>query len=234
MPNGFPFTTTSSSVALKRVLGALIGGTFALGATWVPNRAEALLVFTVRQVGTDVVIYGNGSINTQGLTFDSGPFDNPTRINSSLGELGTGPGGTGTPTDAYSGITGPENFGTGSGFNLGLSTDSASNAVYLCINTSNCNGQFIYLPSTYLSGNSISSTTIFSSSTLASLGLVPKSSFEWTWGAGAPSQTLRLDIEPVPAPLPLFGAASAYGWSRRLRRRIRNRVAVAPGSTTNS
>lgn len=36
--------------------------------------------------------------------------------------------------------------------------------------------------------------------------------------------TLTIDpfsiTEPVPAPLPLFGAAAAFGWSRRLRRRI--------------
>lgn len=28
---------------------------------------------------------------------------------------------------------------------------------------------------------------------------------------------------PVPGPLPLFGAAAAFGWSRRLRQRIRSR-----------
>lgn len=44
--------------------------------------------------------------------------------------------------------------------------------------------------------------------------------------------TLAIDsfniTEPVPAPLPLFGAAAAFGWSRRLRRRI----SVAGGSAS--
>jgi hypothetical protein len=31
----------------------------------------------------------------------------------------------------------------------------------------------------------------------------------------------------VPAPLPLFGASAAYGWSRRLRRRLSNPQAKA-------
>ncbi|MEB3167830.1 MAG: hypothetical protein VKK97_03770 [Synechococcaceae cyanobacterium] len=30
----------------------------------------------------------------------------------------------------------------------------------------------------------------------------------------------------VPAPLPLFGAGAAYGWSRRLRRRLSNPKAL--------
>lgn len=33
--------------------------------------------------------------------------------------------------------------------------------------------------------------------------------------------------EPVPAPLPLLGAGAAFGWSRRLKRRIRSQAGVA-------
>lgn len=40
-------------------------------------------------------------------------------------------------------------------------------------------------------------------------------------------QITNFDAEPVPAPLPLLGAGAAFGWSRRLRRRIRSRVAMA-------
>jgi hypothetical protein len=36
---------------------------------------------------------------------------------------------------------------------------------------------------------------------------------------------------PVPGPLPVMGAGAAFGWSRRLRRRLRrNTFAVAPVS----
>lgn len=40
-------------------------------------------------------------------------------------------------------------------------------------------------------------------------------------------QVTNFDATEVPAPLPLLGAGAALGWSRRLRRRIRSRVAMA-------
>ena len=38
------------------------------------------------------------------------------------------------------------------------------------------------------------------------------------------SSSLQPHQNPVPGPLPLFGAAAAYSWSRRLRRRIAEKV----------
>jgi MYXO-CTERM domain-containing protein len=35
------------------------------------------------------------------------------------------------------------------------------------------------------------------------------------------AQTLKVEPVPAPAPLPLFGAAAAFGWSRRIRKQIK-------------
>ena len=92
---------------------------------------------------------------------------------------------------------------------------------------------YIILPSGTACTNplacTISNTSRYTG-TVASLGLTP-GTYTWTWGASE-NQKLTIYVE-VPAPLPLFGAATAFGWSRRLRRRIRKRAAVAPGSTSN-
>ena len=86
----------------------------------------------------------------------------------------------------------------------------------------------------YTPGTSITSTATFNSQTLAGLGftttgllgtwtLQPKDGSD-TYSAfdtiqvviGAPPSPSTA----VPGPLPLFGAAAAFGWSRRLRKRI--------------
>ena len=50
--------------------------------------------------------------------------------------------------------------------------------------------------------------------------------YTWAWGAGA-DQRIEITVIPVPGPLPALGAAAAFGWSRRLRRRV---AAAAPGA----
>lgn len=47
----------------------------------------------------------------------------------------------------------------------------------------------------------------------------------------ATTDTLKYAIAtaPVPLPLPLFGAAAGFGWSRRLRKRIRSRNVSTEG-----
>jgi hypothetical protein len=43
-----------------------------------------------------------------------------------------------------------------------------------------------------------------------------------------------VEVQPVPAPLPFFGAACAFGWSRRLRNRLKiTKRAVIPATTAS-
>ena len=223
MPRGFPLITGSASAAgaLKKLMVALAGSVLALGVAGVPNRADALLLYTIRQVGSDVVVTGGsqGTVDLSPLT--PGAADtNSAEIVSGEGALGTGPDLA--PLVTYSGISGPTSFGSDTIGYPGDSFDSDSNSVYLLASIGK-----IYLPTGYTGSGAISSTTTFSGTSLAVLGLTPNTSIVWTWGTGGPDRTFQLDIEPVPAPLPVLGAASAFGWSRRLRRRIRGRAAHA-------
>jgi hypothetical protein len=92
----------------------------------------------------------------------------------------------------------------------------------------------LFLSTSYTSGASIASTATFSGRTLASLGFTttgligtwtlqpkdgtdPYNAFDTVYvciGAAPCGAT------PAPAPLPLLGASAAFGWSRRLRRRV--------------
>jgi hypothetical protein len=44
-----------------------------------------------------------------------------------------------------------------------------------------------------------------------------------TWGTGFSTfAILKIEADPVPGPLPVLGASAAFGWSRRLRRRLKS------------
>jgi hypothetical protein len=77
------------------------------------------------------------------------------------------------------------------------------------------------VPEGYVSGSSLTGSSLFSGQTLASMGLV-EGTYAFNWGSGSTgdSITFEVGVPPVPAPLPLLGAASALAWSRRLRQRI--------------
>jgi hypothetical protein len=133
----------------------------------------------------------------------------------------------------YTGVSGPTSFGTGISA-TGVSTSAQINAVSLWgdpdENPLTTDTPYIYFSQDFDGSQTISSVTTFAGVTLQDLGLTPNTSFTWTWGTG-PDQMLRLDIEPVPGPLPALGGAAAFGWSRRLRRRVKTSQGVgAAGS----
>jgi hypothetical protein len=123
----------------------------------------------------------------------------------------------------YGPITGPATIGSDSPFDVSE-------------NSGDFNGvnQFyggLVIPNTYSSGESISGTSTSIGHTFASLGLAP-GTYDWSWGSTNPD-SYQLIISSgtssssnVPGPLPIFGAGAAYGWSRRLRKRI-----ASPGMT---
>lgn len=79
------------------------------------------------------------------------------------------------------------------------------------------------VPVGYVSGSALSGSATYAGS-FTSLGMTP-GTYTWTWGSGANADSAVLTIGSAPSPaaapgpLPLFGAAAAYTWSRRLRRR---------------
>lgn len=78
---------------------------------------------------------------------------------------------------------------------------------------------------TYTPGTPIISNAIFSGKTLADLGLTPTSGLLGTWTLVGTGDTINVNV--VPGPLPVLGAGVAFGFSRRLRRRIRQSQFVA-------
>jgi hypothetical protein len=180
------------------------------------NSASAFVTIQVSEVGADVIATYTGSVNPNGLT-PSSPIALAGALLPSNGVISWGGAlGAGLSTDVYLGLT-TQSFGPGSSaFYQALTSGSAFGI--------QSNG--LYVPSGYTSGTAISGSTRFSGHNFSSLGLTP-GTYTWTWGSGpnADSAVLTIGSAPspgpaaAPGPLPLFGAAAAYTWSRRLRRR---------------
>ena len=95
-------------------------------------------------------------------------------------------------------------------------------------------GQYFGIDPGYTPGTSITSTATFNTKTLASIGftttgllgtwtLQPKDGSDTYTAFDTIQVVIGAPPSPstaVPGPLPLFGAAAAFGWSRRLRKRI--------------
>jgi hypothetical protein len=80
----------------------------------------------------------------------------------------------------------------------------------------------------YIAGQPIISRATAPGLTLASLGLTTSSGTLGTWTLANTGDTISVKVSnPVPGPLPVLGAGAAFGFSRRLRRRIQRSKAAA-------
>lgn len=86
----------------------------------------------------------------------------------------------------------------------------------------------------YEPGMPFFSSATFNNTSLADQGFTT-TGLVGTWTINGTSESINLFVVPpptppseVPGPLPLFGAAAAYGWSRRIRRRITAPVRTPP------
>ena len=102
------------------------------------------------------------------------------------------------------------------------------------------------IDSTYVSGATINSSSTFSGISLASLGMTTSGTLgTWTLvDPGDPSyigDTISVQVNAsrspasVPGPLPILGLAAAFGFSRKLRKRIKlhkatSAVSASPGA----
>ena len=138
----------------------------------------------------------------------------------------TGTTATTTQVDSYD-ITGPTTLGAGiTPTILFSSSDSGISSALIYF------ANFFLIDSTYASGASIFSSSTFTGITLASLGM-PNSGILGTWtliDPGDPTyvgDTISVQVNAsrssasVPGPLPILGLAAAFGFSRKLRKRIK-------------
>ena len=217
------YVTGDTFPSIGRILRNISAGlalSFPLAVTWA-QPAQAVLIFNFYESGSDLVIEGTGSLN----------------LPSSIGSGSCPPGGllslpylfcTGRATSGGGGhysITGPSTLGAGI---LPTVFGSSNSGIPLAIQFT---GVFL-IDSTYISGTSIFSSSTFTGITLASLGM-PNSGTLGTWtlvDSGDPSyigDTISVQVNAsrssasVPGPLPILGVAAAFGFSRKLRKRIK-------------
>jgi len=162
---------------------------FGLAGTATPftELAVAAVIVTFSQVGSDVIATGGGTINLTGLTY-AGTFNGGACLDSTYAFMQVGPI-FGVTQDKYTGISGPASFGSGlftgatsgTGDSVGLSGDVG----------------YLLVPTGYVSGNPLSSSSTFARTTLSGLGLTPGTA-TYSWGSGATADSLTVNIAAVP------------------------------------
>jgi hypothetical protein len=156
-----------------------------------PSLANAALIITAEEVGTDLLVNASGNINLSALSFISSGNGAGT-ISPSSGNVLLGPAFVGF--EEYTGISGPSSFGPG--FGPGFPTTGSGGLVGVL----GSNG-FLRVPSGYSSGDLISAAMTYSNNSLDNLGIT-RGNYVWTWGAGttADSLTFQAGSGAVPAP----------------------------------
>jgi hypothetical protein len=176
--------------------------------------AEAVITLRVDQIGNDVIVSGSGKANLTALNFSytSTSFQNVmTDIQIYAGPNLFASG----EVDVYEGIlTGPMTISSNpllveepdaiasTGDLFGIITDPYQ----------------LVLPKNYLSNMELTGQSTYKNVTIADLGLSPGLG-SWTWGSSANGSLDSINLVVVPGPLPVIGAATAFAWSRKLRRR---------------
>lgn len=125
-----------------------------------------------------------------------------------------------SPVFEISGPSGPNLFGGAAEL---YPADSVTGPLFVFVG-----GQLLSIGPSYVVGQPFLSSAIFNGTNLAAEGFTTPG-LVGTWTINGTSESINLFIGPpaeVPGPLPLLGAGAAFGWSRRLRRRI-----SAPGIT---
>jgi hypothetical protein len=160
--------------------------------------AEATFIFTMEEVGNDVVVDGSGSINTTGEPLST--VDTHAQLRANFNILVGGPASL-TPIETFQYTNGPPNFGTGGIIFQPNTTSGDAAGVFANV---------IDVPSGYMSGANLSDTMTFAGKTFATLGVIP-GTYTYTWGTGVNADSLILEIGVVPAPEPSTLALLAMG-----------------------
>ena len=228
----------------KKALGGAVGAVVVLISAM---PARALVTVTVSEIGGDVVMSGSGSLNVSALTYIGGtaiPYGIDPNTSTFLVNSGPqtalyqgqftlpaslGPGTASLPSLLPSTGT----YGTGDSFGIAFYADVAGRT-YQQVPT-----LFVEGGSGYTNGTAISGTSTYTGQTLSSLGLTP-GNYTWSWGSGATADSITMQIgnsvapgpASVPGPLPILGLAAAFGFSRKLRKRIKLHKGTSAVSTS--
>jgi hypothetical protein len=199
------------------------------------GEAKAILTYYIFENAGNVEVQAVGSLNlpnSYGPSFCRIPPGGVIRSNRAL--ICTGIGSNLNNINTYN-IQGPTSFNGTVNINP---TDSVTGIPTYLEGTDNYFG----IDTGYTPGTSITSTATINSQTLASIGFTTTGLLgTWTLQPTDSSDpytandTIQVVIgappspsTAVPGPLPLFGAAAAFGWSRRLRKRIATPLSTPP------
>jgi hypothetical protein len=178
------------------------------------GQAKAVLTYSIFESAGNVVVQASGRLDLTGADYLSdGACGVPGGLISSFAVICTGPNST---SSAYS-VSGPKSF---NGSVLAFPASSVSGTS----TTLDGGGSKFYIDPAYLSTTPIVSSATFNGETLASLGFTT-TGLIGTWSLTGTSETIQVYLgnppaAAVPGPLPLLGIGAAFGWSRRLRKRI--------------
>lgn len=195
----------------SRYFAPLVATFLALFAVTCPP-AQAAYVAAIDEIGPNVFATGSGSLNITGLVLIS---------SSATFAFVRGASGSlifaGGAFDAYRGISGPANFGSGLQFNASSATGNLAGV--------DGGAGDIYVPAGYISGTSLgTSTNTWNNTTLSALGLT-SGTYVWNWGSGGNADSFTLQIGqgaavPEPATWLLLGlgvGTAVLAISRRRR-----------------
>ncbi|WP_406622739.1 IPTL-CTERM sorting domain-containing protein [Acidovorax sp. SDU_ACID1] len=147
----------------------------------------------IYESGGDVVASGSGSINTAGLPAPTISNTRPlARGTDALVYIGGTTNIAGTAMDLFnSGVAGPTSFGTST--TLTYADAGLGDFVGILGDTGR-----MFVPLGYTSQSLLSSSAVWSATTLAALGLTP-GTYTWTWGAGPTADSFTVQIGPLAA-----------------------------------
>ena len=188
------------------------------------GQAKAVLTYNIFESGGNVVVQTSGSLNLTGATQGGNmSFGTNGCIYSIIAVVCTGPD---IPSPAYL-ISGPFRF------NGTVAISPASSVSGIMTLLAYDNRRFSIDPS-YVSTTPIVSSATFNGTTLAGLGFTT-TGLIGTWTLDGTSESIQVILgaptppgATVPGPLPLLGAGAAFGWSRRLRKRIATPLITPP------
>jgi hypothetical protein len=180
------------------------------------EQAKAVLTYNIFESAGNVIVQASGSLDLTGASPSSEfPCGVNGALNSTIAFVCTGPN---LPLRTF-GITGPNSF------NGSASIQPASSVAGLSTFLAGAYREF-GINSSYISNTLIVSSATFNGTTLAGLGFTT-TGLIGTWTLNGTSESIQVILgaptpsgATVPGPLPLLGAGAAFGWSRRLRKRI--------------
>lgn len=152
-------------------------------------RSHAAIMITAFESMGSIQFSGMGTLNLDGLTFESQGFAD-TRLWPSRSTLVMGENPPAIlSVEVYSGISGPQSIGNGSS----LTSQDFGDGDRFGIGFGQPDDGRLLVPLGYVSGSSLVARNVYPGSTLASLGLIP-GTYQWN----LPNDSITLVVVPEP------------------------------------